>query len=215
MSETMIAAFIGAGATLLVTLIAQITTVWISRYINMLEIKQKEYQTKRENLNEVYKTLVSVVNLFPDTSPNDILNCVEYGPYYSMEDFDSTLKTLEYQIEDYKEQLDIPNLNYNERHDIEAQILNRVYSKKKISEVRDKYYEARDKYKSFCESEKVIFDLYAGQDVRNSLVEFEVVIHNAFISGYSVGEAEDPINNIIRTYRRKLINNMREDIGMI
>lgn len=215
MSETMIAALIGAGATLLVTLIAQITTVCISRYTNMLEIKQKEYQTKRENLNEVYKTLVSVVNLFPDTSPNDILNCVEYGPYYSMEHFDSTLKTLEYQIEDYKEQLDIPNLNYNERHDIEAQILNRVYSKKKISEVRDKYYEARDKYKSFCESEKVIFDLYAGQDVRNSLVEFEVVIHNAFISGYSVGEAEDPINNIIRTSRRKLINNMREDIGMI
>ena len=45
----------------------------------------------------------------------------------------------------------------------------------------------RDRYKSFCKSDKAVFDLYTGQNVKNCLVEFEVIIHNVFISGYSVG----------------------------
>ena len=73
---------------------------------------------------------------------------------------------------------------------------------------------ARDKYKSFCESNKVVFDLYAGQDVRNCLVKFEVVIHNVFISGHMVGDKDDPINNIIQISRRNLINSIRNDIGI-
>ena len=93
------------------------------------------------------------------------------------------------------------------------QISNREYAKKKISEIRDEYYMARDRYKSFCKSEKTIFDLYAGQDVRNCLVEFEVIIHNIFISGQRVGDADDPLNNRIEIIRRKIINSMRNDIG--
>lgn len=52
------------------------------------------------------------------------------------------------------------------------------------------------------QSEKIIFDLYAGQNVRNALVRFEVVIHNVFICGYSVGDVFDPLNNSIETIRR-------------
>lgn len=59
----------------------------------------------------------------------------------------------------------------------------------------------------------MIFDLYAGQDVRNRLVEFEVVIHNVFISGHSVGDVDDPLDNIVTISRRNLINSMRNDIG--
>jgi len=73
---------------------------------------------------------------------------------------------------------------------------------------------ARDKYKSFCESDKVIFDLYAGQNVRNCLVELDVAIHNVFISGHNAGDVDKPINNIIKISRRKLINSMRNDIGI-
>lgn len=49
--------------------------------------------------------------------------------------------------------------------------------------------------------------------MQNCLVEFEVIIHNAFISGYCVGDADDPQNNGIEMIRRKLISGMRNDIG--
>ncbi len=215
MSETLIATLIGAGVTLLATSITQAINVFMFKFKSNMEIKQIEHQLKKEKLDGVYKSLISVINLFPDMSPNDVLNCVEYGPHYSMESFDSVLELLDYQIEDYKKQLQIPNIDCEGKSNIEAQISNREYSKKKILEIRDIYFKAKDKYKDFCELDKVIFDLYAGQDVRNCLVEFEVVIHNVFISGHSVGDAEDPINNIIKMSRQKLINSMRYDIGII
>lgn len=60
---------------------------------------------------------------------------------------------------------------------------------------------------------KAVFDLYAGQDVRNCLVEFEVIVHNVFISGHSVGVVNDPLKNSIEIIRRKIINSIRNDIG--
>ena len=180
-----------------------------------METKQLEYQSKRDNLSEVYKDLISVINLFPEKSPNDVLKYVEYAPGYSMEYFDSTLESLDYQIEHYKNQLSIPNIDYRRENNIKMQISNREYAKKEIFEIRDKYYMARDKYRSFFEFYKVIFDLYAGQDVLNCLVKFDVVIHNVFICGYSVGDVYDPINNIIKISRHELINSMRNDINDI
>lgn len=79
------------------------------------------------------------------------------------------------------------NINYERKSEVDTQISNREYAKKKISEIRDEYYMVRDRYKSFCKSDKAVFDLYTGQNVKNCLVEFEVIIHNVFISGYSVG----------------------------
>lgn len=214
MSDTMIAALIGAGATLIVAVVTLITNAFIEKYKSKLEIQRKEHQTKREHLNEVYKELISIINLYPKSSPNDVLKYVEYAPNYSMESFDSVLKSLDYQIEDYKEQLKNTNIDYERKNDIDVQISNREYSKKKIHEIRDKYFNARDKYNSFYESDKMVFNLYAGQDVRNRLVEFEVMIHIVFISGRSVGNADDPLNNCIEIYSRNLINSMRYDLGI-
>ncbi len=196
------------------SVITHIASTFIERLRSKLEMQQKAYQSKIENLNDVYKTLISILNLFPNSSPNDILKNVDYAPNYSMEHFEATIKALDYQIEDYKKQLNETNINFELKEDIETQILNREYSKNKIAEIRDKYYKARDKYKSFCESDRVVFDLYAGQDVRNSLVEFEVVIYNVFVSGYRAGDEIDPIKNNIHVLRRNLINSMRNDIGI-
>jgi len=215
MSDTMIAALIGAGVTLIVTVVTLITNAFIEKYKSKLEIQQKEHQIKRENLNEVYTKLISIINLYPNSSPNDVMNCIEYSPNYFMESFDSVIKSLDYQIEDYKEHLKNSNIDYERKNNIEVQISNREYAKKKIREIRDEYFNAQDKYKSFCESEKVFLDLYAGQNVRNCLVEFEVMIHNVFISGGRVGETDDPINNCIEFCRRNLIGSMRYDIGII
>jgi len=214
MSEIMIAALIGAGATLSVTIITQVATVFISKCKSSLEMRQIEYQSKRDNLHEVYKTLISIINLFPNASPNDTLKYVEYAPNYSLEHFDSILKSLDYQIEDYQGQLKISAIDYERKNHIERQISNREYAKKKISKICDDYYKACDKYRVFCESEKVIFDLYAGQHMRNYLIKFEVVIHNVFVSGRSVGDVDDPLYNIISISRRNLINSMRNDIGI-
>ena len=131
-----------------------------------------------------------------------------------MEMFDAVLDSLDYQIEDYVEQLNKVNINYERESNIRSQIFSSKYAKVKISQIRDEYYIARDRYKSFCKSDKAVFDLYAGQDVRNCLVEFEVIIFNVFISGQSTGDdVDDPLKNKIDIIRRKLINSMRNDIG--
>lgn len=214
MSDAMLAALISAGGTLLVSTVTLAANAFIERFKIKSETQQKEYQSKRERLNEVYKELIAIINLYPNSSPNDVLKYVEYAPNYSMENFDSILKSLAYQIEDYKNQLNIANIEYERKNDINEQISSREYAKKEISKICDEYYAAKDKYKLFCESGKVIFDLYAGQDVRNCLVEFEVIIHNVFISGRRVGDKDDPMNNVLQVSRRNLVNSMRRDIGI-
>lgn len=185
-AETLIVALISAGASLTVSMVTLITNTYIEK----------------------------IKNKFPNLSPNDVLKWVEYPPNYSLEAFDAVIKILDYRIEDYKKQLGSTNIEYERENHINMQILNREYCKKKISEIRDNYFNARDKYISFYKSDKALFDLYAGQNVRNALVEFEVVIHNTFISGRNVGDADDPLNNSIELCRRNLINSMRNDIGI-
>ncbi len=213
MSETIIATLIGSGLTLISTMVTLFIKFLIDKHMCQMEIQQKKYEVKREKLNDIYKKLVDIVNQYPNSSPTDVLKYVEYAPNYSMESFDAVLKILDYQIEDYKKQLNNENIDYKKKCDVDVQISNGEYAKKRISQIRDEYYMAKDRYKSFCTSDKAVFDLYAGHDVRNCLVEFDVIIHNVFISGSSVGNAEDPLNNCIEIIRRKIINSMRNDIG--
>lgn len=214
MSDTMIAALIAAGTSLIVTVGTLVANARVEMYKSKSEMRQKGYQSKRECLDEVYKKLISSINLYPNASPNDVLKYVKYPPNYSMETFDSIIKILDFKIEYYKQRLDNTELTYEQKVDIDMEISVIEYSKKRILEIRDKYYYAYNEYKTFCESDKVMFDLYAGQDVKNCLVEFEVVIHNVFIAGYSVGDADDPLKNIIEIKRRNLINSIRNDIGV-
>lgn len=213
MSETMVATLIGSGVTLITTMVTLFINSRIEKHKSQLEIQQKKYEVKREKLNDIYEKLVDIVNQYPNSSPNDVLRYVECTPKYSMESFDAVLKILDYQIEDYKKQLNNVNTNYESKSDVNTQISNREYAKKKIAEIRDEYYMAKDRYKSFCKSDKAVFDLYAGQDVQNCLVELEVIIHNVFISDCCSDDAKAPLNNRIEIIRRKLINSMRNDIG--
>ncbi len=212
MSESIIGALIGAGITLITTIATLLTNLKIEKNRSQHEFDVKQREIKIEKLNDIYLKLISIINLYPDVSPNDILTCVEYPPNYLQENFDVVLRSLDYQIEDYEKLLQNTGINSERKNDIETQISNRKYSKQKILKIHDKYNKAKEQYKSFCESDKMVFDLYAGQNVRNCLVEFEVVIHNVFISGHKAGDEGDPINNIIQVSRRKLIDNIRSDI---
>ncbi|GGG31837.1 hypothetical protein GCM10007425_28120 [Lysinibacillus alkalisoli] len=209
MSDTLIAAFLGA----IITLIGQISTVYISNFKENLKFKQKEFQSKRDNLSEVYQALISAINSYPNESPADVLGNIKHGPGYSFERFETTLKSLDFQIEDYRSQLNNLKNSYEQKNDIELKISNREYAKKRIIEIQDEYFKARDNYKSFSESGKSIFTLYAGQDVRNALVSFEVIIHNVFISGYPAREGNDPLENNIDIARNNLIDSIRNDLG--
>lgn len=213
MSETMIGTLVGSAVTLITTIVTLYINSLIEKHKCQLEIQQKKNEVKRKKLNDIYEKLVDIVNQYPNSSPRDVLLFVDNAPHFAMESFDAVLTSLDYQIEDYKRQLNNVNINYERKIDAETQISNREYAKKKISEIRDAYYMAKDRYKLFCKSDKAVFDLYAGQDVRNCLVEFEVILHNVFISGHSVGAANDPLNNSIEIIRRKIINSMRKDIG--
>lgn len=159
MSETMIAALIGSGVTLITTMVTLFVNSLIEKHKSQLEIQQKKYEVKRGKLNDIYTKLIDIVNQYPNSSPNDILRYVEYAPNYSMEMFDAVLDSLDYQIEDYVEQLNKVNINYERESNIRSQIFSRKYAKEKISQIRDEYYIARDRYKSFCKSDKAVFDL--------------------------------------------------------
>lgn len=208
MSETLIAALLGS----IFTLIGQISNIYFSKLKVDSNLRQKETQSKRDNLTEVYHSLISTINFYPNESPSDVLSNIEYAPVYSLENFETMLISLEIQIEDYKNQLDNLDNNFEQKNDLQVRISNREYAKKRIIRIQDEYYKARDKYKSFSESGKSIFDLYAGQNVRNALINFDVIIHNVFISGSPAGDGDDPLENDIDLARKNIIDSMRSDL---
>lgn len=170
-----------------------------------LEVRMQEKQIKNDKLGNIYKELINIVNGYPDRSPNDVLRNIEFAPSYSMEKFESTIEILNIQIEDYKRQLNFEHLKRERRYDIENQISNREYAIKKINKIRDDYFLAEEKYREFNKEDKASFDLYAGQEVKNKLIEFNVVKKNTFISGLYVGEDPDSLNNSINKAREQLI----------
>lgn len=214
MSETLIGAIIGAGASIIGSAIGMYANFFIQKNNMKSEIKQEEHRIKRERLDKIYEELISIINLYPTLSPNDVLSGIEYPPKYFNESFDSILKTLEDQYGNYKERLNNKNKKSKERANIETQISNIEYSKEKILEISNKYFNAKAKYHIFSEShDKATFDLYSGQDVRDCLVEFEVLIHNIFISG-SVMSRTNVFNSRIELCRKHLIDIMRKDLGI-
>lgn len=172
----------------------------------------QEKQIKNDKLGNIYKELINIVNSYPDRSPNDVLRNIEFAPSYSMEKFESVIEILNIQIEDYKRLLNFEHLKRERRYDIENQISNREYAIKKINKIRDDYFLAEEKYRKFNKEDKASFDLYAGQEVKNKLREFNVVKKNTFISGLYVGEDPDSLNNSINKAKEQLIESMRNDL---
>lgn len=207
---TLIGGIIGVLGTVLGTFITQRST----RKIKEFEMKQKEYLAKRETLTEIYKSLITIINLYPNESPNDILTWIKNSPNYSLESYDSIFTSLDFMLEDYEKQLKSPVIDHQRKNDIQNQISNIKYAKEKLTLNKDFYFKAKKENLAFAETDKTIFDLYASQYVLNCLVEFDVTIYNVFTSGQSVGEPDNPNNNTIKIAKRKIIHAMRSDIGI-
>ena len=209
MEEGIIGIVIGA----IVTLATQLITMRISIYKSKLESNDKYIQLKRQDLSEVYRELISTINLYPSRSPYDVMKNIDYAPGYSRENFDGVITSLNYQIEDYEKQLKSSNKEYKES--LRTEILNREYAKKEITIIKSDYVSAVEKYNSFCKNRMAEFELYAGINVKNNLVRFEVAIHNIFFVGRHSENTNDPFDNIIEKCKRELVNSMRIDIGEI
>ena len=147
-------------------------------------------------------------------SPNNALSDVEYSPHYSMESFGTVINSLNYQIDDYKHQLENKDVSGEVKIHNESQIRNREYAIEQILSIKKDYFNAREAYKEFCNTKKSVMDMYAGQIVKNKIVEFEVLIHNVFISGYTFDDVDDPRYNTIDIKRQEIINSIRNDIGI-
>ena len=179
-----------------------------------VDIAQNNYAVKRDKLNEIYVDLMNVVNKFPNISPNDVLQHIDYAPNYSLESFDAIITSLGYQIEDYKERLSRGTYNEDELYKTECEIREREFAIEKIAHIKKEYFEARELYDDYKRTKKAIFDLYAGIEVKNCVVCFDVIIHNVFISGKKSGDPLDVSNNLIERARRDLINSMKSDMGL-
>lgn len=99
MTETTVAAIIGAAISLITTILTLGVTATIEKNKVQAERQQRKEEAKREKLTDIYTELVSIINLFPKESPNNVLENIEYSPHYSMESFDSIVNILNYQID--------------------------------------------------------------------------------------------------------------------
>jgi hypothetical protein len=121
---------------------------------------------------------------------------------------------LTYKIEDCEDTLKRSNPDLKEKYQIETEIENIKYCITKIEQNKNDYSNAKVEYNKFCSYDKQIIDLYAGRNVRNSMVEFDVVLSNLFIAGFDFEDEFNPEKNVMDEARRKVISAMRDDIGI-
>jgi hypothetical protein len=185
------------------------------------EKKDKEYEryieerrNKRDKLTETYNELLKIIYLFPNKTPYDVMTNLPFSPGFNREDFDTVNRTLAIQIkDDYQKRLERKGLTYKDEEEIKTEIRNRECYIKEIEEIKNQYFLAKKEYERFRSTDKII-ELYASQDVKNYLVEFDVTWHNAFIAGRHL-EYNDGRNNKLNDIRWELEQVIRADLGII
>ena len=185
------------------------------------EKKDKEYEryieerrNKRDKLTETYNELLKIIYLFPNKTPYDVMTNLPFSPGFNREDFDTVNRTLAIQIkDDYQKRLERKGLTYKDEEEIKTEIRNRECYIKEIEEIKNQYFLAKKEYERFRSTDKII-ELYASQDVKNCLVEFDVTRDNAFIAGRPL-KYNDGRNNKLNDIRWELEQVIRADLGII
>lgn len=181
------------------------------------KVQERKIQSqvqKQEKLTEPYNELIRIISLFPNKTPYDVMTNLPFSPGFNREDFDTVNRILEIQIkEDYQKRLEQKGLTYKDEEEIKTEIRNRECYIKEIEEIKNQYFLAKKEYERFRSTDKII-ELYASQDVKNCLVEFDVTRNNAFISGRPL-EYNDGRNNKLNDIRWELEQVIRADLGII
>lgn len=172
----------------------------------------EEKRNKQEKLTETYNELIRIISLFPNRTPYDVMYLLPYGPNFGLEDFDTVNRILEIQIkEDYQKRLEREGLTYQAEEEIKTEIRNREYYIKEIEKIKERYFIAKTEYEQFRDKDKTL-ELYASQEVKNCLLDFEITWQNAFIAGREL-EYNHGRGNKLNDIRRKLEYVIRQDLG--
>lgn len=166
-------------------------------------MKKINKELKREKLGDAYEKLIRIIDNLPDEAPADILYTINDSPNYSNENYTAVINNLHYKIED-----DLKDESKNQ-----IDIANKRACIEELEKNEKRYFDAKDMYESFMKNEKASIDLYASVDVKNILVELDVLINNAFKSGRTRFKDETGRNLKIELCN-KLIVEMRKDIGI-
>ena len=181
------------------------------------KVQERKIQSqvqKQEKLTEPYNELIRIISLFPNKTPYDVMTNLPFSPGFNREDFDTVNRILEIQIkEDYQKRLERIGLTYKDEEEIKTEIRNRECYIKEIEEIKNQYFLAKKEYERFRSTDKII-ELYASQDVKNCLVEFDVTRDNAFIAGRPL-EYNDGRNNKLDDICWELEQVIRTDLGII
>ena len=156
-------------------------------------------------LNDIYSELIDCVNSFPRYSPKFYLKNFQGPPYYKLEAFSAVKQILDIQIVHYSNRLKYPSLSNKELNDLSEYILERSIAKRNINDIEGKYYIAKEKYEKFLRENTAKLELHANPKVLWCLENFNVAVHNAFISGNAKDDIENE-RNLLKAALRKDIN---------
>lgn len=183
--------------------------------IKIWDRKEKKIDIKRNKLNSVYEKLIEIIEMYPDESPNDVLQSkssddilqhLDCKPFYKLELFDTVIRTLKVKVENYEKNLNVCNKEeYQKRTDIELLICEIKNLIEKINEIKENYFKAKSEYESFTQESNSFLELYAGEEVKKNILNFEAVISNIFIKG-------DFANDDIKNCKNNLIKSIKSDI---
>ena len=111
---------------------------------------------------------MSIINAYPKESSNNALENIEYPPHYSMESFDLIVDILNYQIDDYKRLLENKSISIEAKNHNETQIRKREYVIEQVLKIKEDYCNARDSYRTFCKTKKIIKNVQNRKNIVNT-----------------------------------------------
>lgn len=164
---------------------------------------------KRDMLKKTYCQLVKILELYPNDTPQNIMFNLQDKPCYGLENFDIIVSILDCKASHYSEKLKIDIFREEEKEQFRCNIAELEYLKETILKNKKKYFEAKVAFEEFIRRNSATIRLYSGLDVQNRLCEFEVAVHNLFISGYYVDEND---YYSMRFVKNRLIDSMRSDL---
>ena len=164
---------------------------------------------KRDMLKKIYCQLVKILELYPNDTPQNIMFNLQDKPCYRLENFDIIVSILDSKASHYSEKLKIDIFREEEKEQFRCNIAEFEHLKESMLKNKRQYFEAKVAYEEFTKINRAKIRLYSSIDVQNRLCEFEVAVHNLFISGYYVDENDYYSMSFVKS---RLIDSMRSDL---
>lgn len=171
---------------------------------------QKEYQSKEKDWGDIHKELISIIELFPNYSPNDFL-INHSGLTYTVKNFQGVIDSLDHKIEYLEEQLDIIKHDQEKFEETLKDISEIKETKRIILEIDHKYGIAINKYNLFFENNKEFND-YVGEKVKKERANFNGAIKNAFEAGWRSKDDDNSGNSTILEAKKLFISSIEDEI---